>query len=659
MILISLLISALYSYILYRKTKPEISLARASFLFSLRLITLWIVLMFLLLPVYKVTRDLLVKPKALVLIDNSASMDLLQEGESKAEQVSNLLDGIKGSLETNFEVEYFNFASSISGNKNNTDLLASIEDLYQRESQTPHEIFLLSDGYFSDNRFSLLKDYPFKINTFEFSNPQKELQAKIVNIRSNRNAYLNEDTPIEISVNNQGKDKLSLEISNDNQLLKRKIIESSEANITKELTNISFEKVGLYNLNIKLLDNGEQVDSSRLVIKVSDNKKKLVMITDSADWDLKFIKDAIKLDNRFSYRYIILKDRVLWEGKKEVSLPDLLADCQLLILNNKNRLIFNQNQNSFLANKIKQGLNLFLIGDIINGLEEYYPVAKSNIDRLYEARIIPGYASKDYTTFAEYLQEADDLPPVKYYYYRLKNTSQEIATFDNMDRSPAITSFRLNTTKVLHFAFQDFWRFSTRVSSNDFNTMIRNILQWLSSQSGQNFLVATDKDGYYFGETVNFTASILDEKGDFISQKNLELIVKNSEGQSVKSDFLLWKSQEYTYKLADLPAGKYTYQVTDLASEQVRNGQFLVYDNSLEMSHLDFNNVALNEISKASGGYHYKSWQSETFKQALEREKIPTQLYREFKILFNNYLLFIVILSFSIELFFRRRWGLI
>lgn len=230
---------------------------------------------------------------------------------------------------------------------------------------------------------------------------------------------------------------------------------------------------------------------------------------------------------------------------------------------------------------------------------------------------------------------------------------------DNMDRSPAITTFKLNQTKILHFAVEDFWRFATRVDNEKYQEFILNIVQWLSSKSGENFIVSTDKDGYYFGEIINFSASILDEKGDFISQKKLKLEVIDEVNEVILSDFLLWKTDKYSYELDELKAGNYSYKVSDSDTKQMKTGDFIIFDNSLEQSHLDFNNVALNEISNISNGQHFDSENSAAFAEGIKREKVSKNLYSEFKILYNNLFLLIVILSFSIELYFRRRWGLI
>ncbi len=659
MIFIALIIASIFSFVMYRKTFPELSLQRRGILFFLRLISLWIVLAFLLIPIYKVTKVAWQKPKAVVLLDNSDSMELLQNNKTKSEIINSFLDEIKEDLAKNFEIEYFNFAASLEGNRNNSDLIKTTEELFSQSSNNPSEIFLLSDGYFINNKFAQLRDYPFKINTFSFSNQQIEQKPKFLNVRSNRTTFLNDPTPIELTTNSQGAQNLTIVIKDKDKTLLRKNITETDSNIVKHLLHLKFDKEGLYELSIILQDNKEEFDTAKLVVKVNDDQSNVVILTDSPDWDVKFIKEAIKLDNRFNYRFVTVKNRKLWEANTEISLSELLSDCQLLILNNDNRLLLNTNESDLIKNKVDKGLNLFLIGDIINGLDDYYPVSKSQIDRQYEGKVIPGIVTKNYTTFNDYLQDYQDFPPVKYRYYTLKNRSQEIATMDNMDRSPAITAFKLNETKILHFAVEDFWRFAMRVDKDKYQDFMLNIVQWLSSKSGENFLVSTDKDGYYFGETINFNASILDEKGDFISQKKLKLEVKDDKNIAVLSDFLLWKTDNYSYELNDLKAGNYFYKVTDNDTKQMKEGNFIIFNNSLEQAHLDFNNVALNEISNITNGQNFASEDINLMPELLKREKVSIDLYSEFKILYNNYFLLLVILSFSIELYFRRRWGLL
>ena len=659
MIFVSLIIASSFSFIMYRKTFPEISIQKKSLLFLLRLLTVWIVLSFLLIPIYKVARISWQKPKAVVLLDNSDSMELLQNNKAKSLIISSFLDEIKDELEKNFDVEYYNFASSLNGSSNNSDLIKSIEELFSQSSNPPNEVFLLSDGYFINNKFSMLRDYPFKINTFMFSNQQIEQKPKLLNVRSNRSSFLNEPIPIEITTNSQGKQDLKIEVKDKNKTLQTKSITNLDSNINKNMIQMKFDKVGLYELTVILSDNNQVYDTAKLVVKVNDNQNNIVILTDSPDWDVKFIKDAIKLDNRFNYRFLTLKNRAIWEGSSEVELSEVLAECQLLILNNENRFLLNVNDSNLVKNKIDKGLSVFFIGDLIKGLEDYYPVKKSEIDRQYEGKIIPGIVAKNFTTFNDYLAEFQDFPPVKYRYYSLKNSAQEIATMDNMDRSPVITTYKLNQAKILHFAIDDFWRFAMRVNSEKYQEFIINIVQWLSSSSGVNFVVSTDKDGSYFEETITFLASILDEKGDFISQKKLKLDIKDENSKEILSDFLLWRTDSYSYELDDLKAGNYYYQVSDYDSKQKKEGNFIIFDNSLENAHLDFNNVALNEISTVTNGQYFASEDIDNVKAGLKREKLSTDIYSEFKILYNNYFLLIVILCFSIELYFRRRWGLL
>lgn len=659
MIFLLLTLSLLYSISMYRRTNPSLTRVKKISLALLRFVTLGIVLSFLFFPIFKTSKLYLVKPRALVLIDNSNSMDLPQDDISKARRVSDFFQEIKDDIEKNFTTDYQNFSSRLAGNRNSSDLIASLADVYSQTNEAYQEIFLLSDGHFRNNNFLSLKEYPFKINTFTFPNNDKELLAKIINIRSNRSAYINEESPLLISIENPNQKKLLLEIRNGDKVINTQEITPNNETIIKQLLNLKFSQLGLYELTINLKENAFLHDTAKLVLKVEDKKKEILFLSDSPDWDSKFIKDAIRLDNHFSYQYITAKNRKFYLADKEISLAKALDASQLLIVNNKKRLSLSSDDIKLLSRKISNGLSVFFIGQVINGLEDYYPVERSSIERLYQAKLIPGYASKNYTTFSDFFTKTSDLPPVEYRYFSLKKSAQEIATMDNMDRSPAISTMRLNKAKILHFAINEFWSFSMRNDATLFRELMLNIVRWLSTSDGDNFLVSTDKDGYYFGEKIVFSASILDEKGDYVSQRKLKLDIYTEDKNKILTDYLLWEKDNYKYDLGEIQAGKYHYEVTDIDTKQSRRSDFIVFNNSLESSHLDFNNLALQEISNVSGGFSLGVNELSDIKDKVKRDKISKEVYKEYKILYNNYLLLLVICTFSLELFFRRRWGLL
>lgn len=659
MIILSLILALSYAFLMYRKSFPVLDLKRKALLFSLRTISVWIILMFLLIPVYKVTKEYLQKPKAIVLTDVSESMNILQGEVTKREIVHNLKAQIESNISKNFTVEHYDFASTINGSPNNTDLVRSVEELFRMSGNNERELFLFSDGYYSNSDFAKLKDYPIKINTFSFPNLDQEQLPKILNIRSNRTTFLNEATPFEVVINKFGFDNLTLEVKSKSKLLLKSNLSANSTLIENKQFSLIFDQVGLHELVLSIQDEQQEYDSPKLVIKVNDDQNKVVILTDVPNWDVKYLKDAIKLDKRYSYNFLTAKNRRVYEADNVVQLTDFLEECQLLIINNSAGLNLAAQDLKLISNKVDKGLSLFLLGEVVSGLEDYYPVRTSNITREYEGNIIPGLSANRFTTFNNYLKDYNEFPPVKYRYYNLKNSGTEIATMDNMDRSPAISTFQLNQAKILHFSVQNFWRFAMRNDRDKFNDLILNIVRWLSSQSGENFLVSTDKDGYYFGEETKFNASILDEKGDFISNKKLQLVVTNSNEETVLTDYLLWKAESYSYELAGLVADSYSYTITDIEANNSKEGDFIVFDGSLEQSHTDFNNLALQTIAEITNGVYYDSANIEEIKEDLTREKIATSLYKEYRVLYNNIFLAIFILCYAVELFFRRRWGLL
>lgn len=659
MIILSLILALIYAFLMYRKSYPVLDLTRKALLFTLRTISVWIILMFLLIPVYKVTKEYLQKPQAIVLTDISESMNILQGEVTKREIVTNLKTEIESNISKNFAVEHYDFASTINGNPNNTDLVRSMEELFRISANNESEVFLFSDGYYSNSDFAKLKDYPIKINTFSFPNLDQEQLPKILNIRSNRTTFLNEATPFEIVINKFDYDDLTLEVKSKTKLLFKSKLSATSTLVENKQFSLIFDQVGLHELVLSIQDGQQEYDSAKLVIKVNDDQNKIVILTDTPNWDVKYLKDAINLDKRYTYSFLTVKNRRIYEADNVVQLTDFLDECQLLIINNSTGLNLTAQDLKLLSNKIDKGLSLFLLGEVISGLEDYYPVRASKITREYEGNLIPGLSINRFTTFNNYLKDYNEFPPVKYKYYNLKNSGAEIATMDNMDRSPAISTFQLNQAKILHFSVHNFWRFAMRNDRDKFNDLVLNIVRWLSSQSGENFLISTNKDGYYFGENVKFNASILDEKGDFISNKKLELIVTNSDEENVLTDYLLWQAESYNYELAELVADSYSYKITDIEANNTKEGNFIVFDGSLEQSHTDFNNLALQTIAEITNGVHYDSANVEEIKEGLTREKLAISLYKEYRVLYNNIFLAIFIVCYAVELFFRRRWGLI
>jgi hypothetical protein len=658
MIYIGILLALVYTIILYRSTKPELNIINKILLSLLRFVSTLLVILVLLIPVYKFVNVRQEKAKAIILFDKSQSMNHKIAGKAKISINQEVLNALKSELRSNFQLETINFADGIEGDSLNTNLLKSLRELNSRSNDTNSEIFLFSDGYYSDNDISKISDYPFKINTFNYSHIKENDTPKIVSITNNRTSYVDNLSPVEISISSEGKIGQTLIIKEGNKVIASQKVDSSKKLYTTKLT-YKLKEVGLHNFDVILQGKDEVFDKRNIVVNVIDDKSKVLIITDTPTWDGRALKDAIGKDDKFEATTAISYKYKLLQKNKEVKINEVLKNIKVLVLNNSGALKFSAGQLASIKKRVSQGMSLFLIGQNMQSLDEYLPTTASNINKSYRGGVRTGINIDRFSTFKDYFEKNRDLSPVDYKYVNLKRNSLSLMTMDNMEMSPAIAYMQVGNSKSLHFNISDFWRWGSRGDYEEFNKFLLNIVNWLNSDFGEDFIVSVDKGGYYLGETVQVKSTIIDEKGDFISNRSIKLELKDSNGKNLKSDYLMWDNENYVYTLDGLSAGRYELSVKDETSKSERKAEFIIYNDNLEKNHKDVNIALLQEIAKQSGGDYYSVENIDEIKNSLKREKRQVEEYREFNLLYNKYLLLLFVLTFSLELFLRKRWGLL
>lgn len=659
MIYLLVAVSLLFSFILYRRTKPEVSLKGKVLLFILRTLSVLIVLVYLFLPIFRRVSTSFEKPKGIILIDNSESMNNKVGEKSKKEISESSYNSLIKSIENSYRTSEYSFASGISGSKKSTDIVKTVKELFSNEDFTGAELFLFSDGYYVNNDFSQLSNYPVTINTFEHKNNSSLSQAKIINVRNSRTSFIDEKVPFEITIEKSLEDTLTLIALNKGRIFYKETIPISDKSVIKKMIINKFKKRGLQEITLQLKSRDEVLDSRKVVVNIEDNKGEIAFLTDSPNWDLKFIKDIVKLDKKFKQKVLVQRKGSIYINQDKVKLAEELEGVSLLVIINNGRIHLSQKERETIKKRVKQGVSLFLVGAPTRGIEELYPVTKSNVTREYETSVIPGFSINDFVTFKDYFKDYQELTPVRYNFYSLKSGAKEIATFDNLEKAPAISYSRLNEARILHFAFHDFWQWKMRTDSAKFTELITNIINWLNSKAGESFLFSTDKDGFYFGENITFRSVILDEKGDYLSGKDLHLEIKDSTGVAVIDDYLVKVQEEYLYEADFLSPGKYQAILTDIDTKQKKQLAFLVLDDNLEKQQDDFNNQALFQLAEETGGQMYSLNNIEQLKGSLKRDKLKKEEVLEYDLVRNISILILFIILFSLELFLRKRWGLL
>ncbi|HPV15319.1 MAG TPA: hypothetical protein PL126_06685, partial [Candidatus Cloacimonadota bacterium] len=187
---ISLLISALVAVFLYHRARPAISKGRALSLTALRAITLFIALMLLLSPVYSFLRTRKLRPEVILLTDNSQSMENGGKSAFMKQQARELEDKYN---QAGYRVLKHNFASGLNGDKSDTRLTPTLQELASAHDLSQvQNIVLLSDGWLKDEDLGQIKQLGLPISTIADSSKFVEIDLEVSSLRNNRHAYRGE-----------------------------------------------------------------------------------------------------------------------------------------------------------------------------------------------------------------------------------------------------------------------------------------------------------------------------------------------------------------------------------------------------------------------------------------------------------------------------------
>lgn len=661
MILFFIFITVILIVWFYKKTIPEIGKGKKYLLIFFRSISIIAVLILLLNPILYFSQKISKKSEIIFLLDISESMNQKKGETNKITALKEFKEKIKEKLIShNYKVSEIEFANGMNGIKSSTNLSKTFEDISKKYGLTDiKSIFLFSDGWFRDENLNILDDVNIPIFTFNPDFEITDFDLEISNLNYNKNAYKNEITPIIANVsalNFNQKAKVNLIING--KISQTKNIDFSNDSFQQIIFEQIFERTGLQPFKVVIKSDIEDeinLANNRFpaAIQVLDNRAKILVISDNLNWDVKFILDAIKKNQRWNSDFL-LKDRTLKKGRKTTDLSENIKETVVLILINQGFLNLTHIETEIINNFVKNGGGLLLFGKPVTSLNDILPANLSGIASSFKSTFYFTDESKKFQTF-EFLENTDEIPPVDYYYVNAKLQAEILAKIDNDEQSPAILFNVFEKGKVLYFSFNNLWKWQLR--NSDYSDFMTNIILWLSASNTENFISFTDKNSYFEGEKIKITLTAFDEKLAPIPNLTAKLIIKQND-KKVIEEYLLEKGNEYLAEIEDMEKGKYNYTIFAEKTGQQTSGNFLVTDYNPEARDRGFNQPLLAFISKQTNGkiISEKTLSDFTFPRAISKiEELKTELpiYRKW------YLIAIFLVCFCTELFLRKRWGLL
>ncbi len=664
MIIIPIIIAILIVIYFYRHTVPEIEGWRKYLLISLRAIVLIILIFLLFNPILKFISSKIKNARIILLDDVSQSMELMEDNESKTTKLESFRKAIeKKAKDKNYQIKTYEFAQGLDGGKNSTELTRTLEELAtDSQFQDVEAIYLLSDGWFKDDELQAINNLDIPIHSFDPGSEIQESDLALDEVKYNKVGYKNEATPLHITVKAQNFQKeAELILSQNNNVLQTKKLDFSKEPIQTIELEQRFISAGLKKFTILLktdLLQETNLDNNEIngAIQIKEQKTNILLLSETLNWDVKFIIDVIQKNPRWHHEFLLKRDRFTRNGKI-VDLADMLQEVAVIVIINTGNFSLQKADRELIANYLDQGGGLLSCGKVITALANYLPANDLEITKTFKSTFRLTEESQRYHSFSVMDNlTIEDIPPVEYFYTEAKLQAKILARMNNQENSPAIL---LNVKgNLLQFTFLNLWKWQLWSEEGKFSKFISDILQWLGQKASERFVSYPDKNAYYAGETVKVILQAFDEKLAPIRELNAKLTLFDEKDDIVLEKFLLAADDEYFLKINSLSAGDYHYEIESSKLQLRTKGEFIVNKDNPENFDIGFNIPLLSYISSQTKGdvLTEKKLADHSLDQASSKS---IEIKNEIPIYKKWYFIALFISAFCLELYLRKRWGLL
>jgi len=650
--------------VFYHKTNPGLSPKQRISLAVLRAAALGLVFLFLLTPIVYYIRHFTERPEIILLRDNSASMQIKHSEKSKAEWIDKAYDKLKTAYkEAGYNIKDNVFADGLNGDKNTTFLISALEKLRQQKGKAQsQQIILFSDGYFRDPDFRALKNYDIPIHAVCDTSGLLDADILVSDFRYNKQGYRNELSLFEATLKSAGfKGNAKAKFLVDNKVVKEKTVSWLKEPVQTVTFDHRFSTTGLHKVEVQV-STTEVIEISQTnnnysgAIDILNDKEKILLFTDAPNWDTKFILDVIRENNRIEPSSYTIKDDGLYQGEQKSTLKSL-DNINAIIIINQGSLKLDNTLAQSIINLVKQGCGLLYMGLPVPQLYEILPLRQANIRSSYKGlfKLVP--ASGVYSAFNISSEELIQIPPVDYFYLAPALSSEVLAVMDNAQKSPAVAVSTSVNGKVVSFSFLNLWRWQLQSKSQGYKTFTSDLLTWLSNKTSGQFK-ALYEPAYYPEEPIEIKLTAIDETRKSRADLAPKITVFNSKNETVFSDFMIHEGDNYRIDFRLANPEQYRFRIVDQNSGKSTEGKFLLIAQNLEARDLGYNTSLLNWIAFQTKGRLLNLEDVESYQpaKAVKTDQIEK---RDFPLYKKWYLITLFIIVFCLELFFRRRWGLL
>ncbi len=608
------------------------------------------------------------------MVDDSPSMN------EKVSQVRDFLSSFKSV--TKHKTQSYAFADSLLGliktdsiiiQGNRTDIAKSIKMV---EVKKPGALVILSDG--QNNAFTdpiqVSSQTPFPIYTIGFGRISEQ-DIGIRRLNAPRQIYLGETANVVLRITSQGfgSQRAKVSLYQGNSVLKNQEILLTDNLTEQELVfRLAPNEIGkmLYKVVINKHQNEDNLSNNEkeFGMTVLKSKLKIIVLSNSPSYNTRFLINTLKSEMFDISPVIAFQNNpfqmITDQGKRDFVFK---LDCDVLILDN-----FDANRVSpDISNQIKKLVNdcagiLILWGEksrMNPTFSDFLPFI--NNQRIVRKEIFTKLTDQGISVPIFYDQGEnllENTPPLLGL-ADIKDISKDAQIWAVAEPAgtPLIGFKKFGKGKVIEVSGFPIWRFGfygndLESAQKKFRQLLTQICRFLALRDFDRFSLKTDQSVYPSGENITFTFQAYQEDGKPWQGLDVNLVLSN---EPDKIPMIEIASGIYEKTIKALSANNYIVRaVAMLDTQKVGEAktEFGVSETNIEMIDTNLNSDLLERIAQVSGGEYFNA--ADFPATGIDFNLVKYQTAFKLDPRRSPYLYVILAVLFLIELYFRKRRGL-
>ncbi len=676
-IILCLAIGFLYAWVFYQKSNLENQNLKYV-LFSLRMISISLLLLLLLSPLFKTTTQTLEKPLIIIAQDASASIAVDAGKGLDTTQYRRDFEALAKQMKDNYDVEVFNFSDKLNPGFNfeqkgkQTDLsviFSKVEDAYARRNIGG--IIIASDGIYNQgaNPLTQIADVRYPVYTIALGDTIAKKDIVLLMPNYNRLVYVGNNHEVELVVKAHQANGLSTILkaaTSDGQTKQQRLAFNKDDETKTIRMEFAATRKGIQKIDFQLQAIANEIsvenNTQTIFVDVLDGKEKILILADAPHPDLSALKRSIEQSQNYEVTLAFAQD-----------VPKDLKPFGLVILHNLPSAKFPIN--SVMAS-IAERSKWFIVGmqtDLtsFNQSQNLVSINGSGQPQVYLPKLKSDFYPFRITGQSQqYLEKATSLMAPSGSYESKSNTQ---ILFDGQSPNatqniPLLAVKEELTHKDAVLIGEGVWRwrmenFEDKENFEAFDELINRTVQYLSvKQDKRKFRAEPSKTRFSENEDVLLKAELYDDSYQLNNTPEVAVEIKDKNGQRYSYMFSK-KDQAYQLNASILPAGEYDFTASTTLGDKkhISKGSFLITETNVELLNTLADHQLLYHISDRTGGvmvYPKAVLQIRDLLKKNEKVKTIARQDESYKPFINLQWIFaLVVLLLSFEWFLRKRNG--